>query len=124
MNELLEIQKTRVLLCAKEGPLLAAAADANDFLSEASAADVDLLAVPVERLGQDFLKLSTGVAGEVFQKFVNYRRKCAFVGDISSQLEGSRALRDFVRETNKGNSIWFVPDLDQLRAKLTGAPRA
>ncbi len=70
----------------------------------------------------DFLKLSTGVAGEVFQKFVNYGLGCAIVGDITRALENSGALRDFVRETNKGKSIWFVADFAELEGRFGTSP--
>ncbi|MEI2296630.1 DUF4180 domain-containing protein [Ensifer sp. MJa1] len=115
---MIQIGNTLVLRSAKGGPLLAAPGDANDFLGDAWAHEADMLAIPVERLGPDFLDLSTRVAGEVFQKFVNYRMRCAIVGDIEAKLEGSKALTDFVRETNKGEAIWFVPDFETLRVKL------
>lgn len=118
MNQVVEIGALRILRFADQGPALRVAADANGFLSEAFSCDADLLAIPVERLGPDFLILGTGLAGEVLQKFVNYRLKCTIIGDISGSLAASRALRDFVRETNKGNAIWFTPDFDQLRARL------
>ncbi|CAN7357507.1 MULTISPECIES: DUF4180 domain-containing protein [Ensifer] len=121
MEQLVEIGNTRVLRCADEGGLLRVAGDANDFLGDAWAHSADMLAIPVTRLGPDFLNLSTRVAGEVFQKFVNYRMKCAIVGDISGALESSKALGDFVRETNKGNALWFVHDFDALRLKLASA---
>ncbi|NVD39043.1 DUF4180 domain-containing protein [Ensifer sp. HO-A22] len=121
MEQLIEIGSTRILQCADEGAPLQVPADANDFLGDAWSHGAELLAIPVARLGPDFLDLSTRVAGEVFQKFVNYRMKCAIIGDISTALEGSKALRDFVRETNKGNSIWFVRDFDELRLRLASA---
>ncbi|ANK72899.1 DUF4180 domain-containing protein [Ensifer adhaerens] len=124
MTQLIEIGTARVLQCAVDGPLLAAPGDANDFLGDGWAHEADLLAVPVERLGPHFLDLSTRVAGEVFQKFVNYRMRLAIVGDISTRLEASKALTDFVRETNKGDSIWFVPDFETLRARLERLPTA
>ncbi|HEV7319017.1 MAG TPA: DUF4180 domain-containing protein [Ensifer sp.] len=118
MTQLIKIGNTLVLTSAKAGRLLAAPGDANDFLGDAWAHEADMLAIPVERLGPDFLDLSTRVAGEVFQKFVNYHMRCAIVGDIQEKLDGSKALTDFVRETNKGNAIWFVPDFDTLRFRL------
>lgn len=124
MTQLIEIAGALVLKCAKHGPLLAAPGDANDFLGDAWAHEADMLAIPVERLGPDFLDLSTRVAGEVFQKFVNYRLRCAIVGDIQMKLENSKALTDFVRETNKGDALWFVPDFDTLRVKLERMPVA
>lgn len=121
MDQLIEIGKIRVLKCADEGIPLRAPADANDFLGDAWGHEAELLAIPVTRLGPEFLNLSTRVAGEVFQKFVNYHMRCAIVGDIAQALAASKALQDFVRETNKGNSIWFVRDFDELRVKLDAA---
>lgn len=120
MLQLIEIETLRVLSYDGDEKVIRAGGDANDFIGDAWAHQADLLAIPLAQLGPDFLKLSTGVAGEVFQKFVNYRLRCAIVGDITAEIKGSKALRDFVRETNEGNSIWFVPDLDALRAKLAG----
>ncbi|MCA0276790.1 MAG: DUF4180 domain-containing protein [Proteobacteria bacterium] len=120
MTELIEIETLRVLSFHGDEKVIRVAGDANDFIADAWAHHADLLAIPLAQLGPDFLKLSTGVAGEVFQKFVNYRLRCAIVGDIAAELEASKALRDFVRETNEGKSIWFVPDLDALRARLAG----
>lgn len=124
MDELIEVGGTRVLCYAKEGLVLAREADINDLLGAAFSSEVDLLAIPVERLGPDFLKLGTGLAGATFQKVVNYRLKCAIVGDIREALARSGPLRDFARETNKGNSIWFVPDFEALREKLLGRVQA
>jgi hypothetical protein len=118
MTQIVEIAKSRVLSFSQNGPVLRTPADANDFISEAWSNEADFLVIPVERLGPDFLKLSTGVAGEVFQKFVNYGLGCAIVGDITQALDGSGALRDFVRETNKGKSIWFVSDFDELQHRF------
>lgn len=113
-----EIAGLKVLLLPPQGPSIATEADGNDVIGDAFSVEADLVAIPVERLGPDFLRLETRLAGTVFQKFVNYHLRCAIVGDIASLLEGSKALRDFVRETNKGRSIWFVDDLDSLRENL------
>lgn len=123
MTQIVEIGKSRILHFSQNGAVLRTPADANDFISDAWSNEADVLAIPVERLGPDFLKLSTGVAGEVFQKFVNYGLGCAIVGDITQALEGSGALRDFVRETNKGKSIWFVQDFTELDVRLGTSPR-
>jgi hypothetical protein len=37
---------------------------------------------------------------------------------ISEHVAASPALRDLVRESNQGNQIWFVADLDALDARL------
>lgn len=119
MSELITIGNVRVLKLAGAGAALERASDANLLLEQAFSADAEFLVIPVERLGPDFLKLSTGVAGEVFQKFVNYRLRCAIVGDIGEAVMASRSLGDFVRETNNGESIWFVADFEDLCARLS-----
>ncbi len=124
MDQTFDIANLRILRFTEQGSVLRSGADANDFIGAAWGCEADLLAIPTARLGPDFLDLATKVAGEVFQKFVNYRLRCAIVGDISASLERSRALRDFVREANEGKSIWFVTDFDELRARLESAQAA
>ena len=123
MSQQIEIGGARILLFDHSGPLLTSPADSNDFIGEAWAASADLLAIPVERLGPDVLNLRTRVGGEIFQKFANYRLRCAIIGDISAAIAGSNALRDFVRETNDGPALWFVADVDQLRVRLEAETR-
>jgi len=107
-----------VAVCEPEGPQLAGTADINDFLSLAFEANADWLAVPVTRLGADFLRLRSRLAGEATQKFVTYRVGLAIIGDISAEAAGSGALADYVRECNRGRSVWFLPDLNALKMKL------
>lgn len=113
-----ELGGFRVLVCADEGAALAVEADAGAFLGDALSAGVDWMAIPVARLGPDFLRLGARIAGSVVQKFVNYRIGFAVVGDLSLQLAASEALRDFVREANRGSTTWFVADLGELERRL------
>jgi len=76
--------------------------------------------IPLSRLSPDFLKLSTRLAGEVIQKFVNYRVRLVILGDVSERAGQSGALRDFIYESNNGRSVWFLPDEGVLRRKLAG----
>lgn len=55
-----------------------------------------------------FFDLKTGLAGAILQKFTNYRMKIAIVGDFGSY--SSKALRDFIFESNNGNQVLFLPD--------------
>jgi hypothetical protein len=41
------------------------------------------------------------------------------VGDISVHVEVSTALRDLVRESNRGRSAWFLPDLAAVTDRLS-----
>ena len=61
-----------------------------------------------EQLDESFFRLSTGLAGEVLQKFVNYQMKLAIVGGFDRYT--SKPLQDFIRESNEGRQICFQPD--------------
>jgi hypothetical protein len=117
-DDVIEMHGLRVLLFAGEGDKLAAARDANTFLSDTWAQDATLAVIPVSRLGDDFLDLKTRIAGEVIQKFVNYQIRLAILGDISAWADTSKPLRDFVYETNRGRSLWFIRDLAELEQRL------
>lgn len=114
------IAETPVLVWPEEGPPLASDRDASDIVGEAFSAGAKVIAIPVARLSPAFLDLKTRLAGEVLQKFVNYGFRTAIVGDVSAEVAKSDALRDFVRESNRGRHIWFVPDLPALAEKLAG----
>jgi hypothetical protein len=107
-----------VFVCADMGPPLAAERDAVDLIGELYGTEARFIALPTARLGAEFLALRSRVAGEVLQKFVTYGFRVAIVGDIEAAVAASDALRDFVRESNRGKTVWFVPDLDALAAKL------
>jgi len=111
---------TKVLECSADGPKITCERDAAGLVNEAFNTGARVIAVPVERLGDDFFTLSTRVAGEVAQKVVNYGLKLAVVGDISRYLKSSAPLRDWVRESNRGQDLWFVEDFIGLDAKLQG----
>jgi len=69
---------------------------------------------------EDFFDLSTKLAGDVLQKFINYHMKVAFVGDFS--VYTSKSLKDFIYESNNGDHIFFLPDEKQAIEKLSLLP--
>jgi hypothetical protein len=113
-----EIAGLRAYVCDANGPPIASERDATDIVGETLGPEARLVVIPLSRLAPAFLDLKTRLAGEVLQKFVNYRRQVAILGDVSEAVAGSEALRDFVRESNRGRTVWFVPDMAALEAKL------
>ncbi|MEV8372254.1 DUF4180 domain-containing protein [Kribbella sp. NPDC056861] len=94
--------------------------DAVDAIAEAHYGhEADTVVVPVDLLPAEFFQLSTGVAGGIVQKFVNYRMGLIVLGDVLAYAETSTPFRDWVREANRGRELKFVPDqaaLDCLHA--------
>ena len=94
--------------------IVASAGDALDLLAEAGTRNIVLKR---EHLAPDFFRLGTGLAGEILQKFSNYRVRCAIIGDFSQVR--SPALHDFILESNETGEIVFVADIDTALALLS-----
>ncbi|GAA3787649.1 DUF4180 domain-containing protein [Streptomyces phyllanthi] len=120
MSTLQTIHDVPVLMCASEGETILAERDVLDLVGNASYQGAQWVVVPVGRLGEEFFQLHTRVAGEIVQKFVNYRMGLVVLGDISRHTAASSALRDFVRECNRGRQTWFLTDVGELRDRLKG----
>lgn len=78
----------------------------------------DNIGIVVDRdsLPDEFFKLSTGIAGEMLQKFSNYGVKLAVVGDFSAVQ--SQSLKAFIRECNRGRHVFFAENKDEGIEKL------
>lgn len=79
--------------------------------------NVNCIAISKEAIIEDFFKLSTGIAGEVLQKFSNYRAKLAIFGDFSGYE--SKPLHDFIYECNNGNTVFFVSTEEEAISRLS-----
>ena len=66
---------------------------------------------------EDFFILSTVLAGEILQKFINYQIKFAIIGDYSKYT--SQPLKDFIYESNKGKDIFFVANENEVIEMLS-----
>lgn len=98
-------------------------ADAGTALDAAMSAKYetgcDRLIFDKAALAEPFFILSSGLAGEILQKFVNYRLKVAIVGDYSQYT--SKPLHDFIRESNRGRDVFFVSTIEDAVELLAKA---
>jgi Domain of unknown function (DUF4180) len=101
-----------------DGPALTTTDAAVTLIGDARSQGATLVAIPTSRLSEDFFRLRTGVAGAFLQKFVMYGVHIVILGNIDEAVATSAALRDFVRESNRGTAIWFCKDEKELAAKL------
>ncbi|MFD7119257.1 DUF4180 domain-containing protein [Streptomyces sp. NPDC056652] len=107
-----------VFLCAPDGDPVRGEREALDLIGDAFHLGATWVVIPAGRFEDAFFELRTRVAGDIVQKFANYRLRLAVVGDIARHTADSAALRDFVRESNRGTQLWFVPDMETLSARL------
>ena len=67
--------------------------------------DVGMI-IPKECLAEKFFDLKTRFAGDLLQKFSNYKMSLVIVGDFSEYT--SKSFKDFIRECNRGRQIFFL----------------
>ena len=80
------------------------------------------IAINKEAIVNDFFVLSSCLAGEILQKFINYGVRFAIYGDFSRYT--SKPLKDFMYESNKGKDIYFQPTVSLAIDKLSGCAKS
>lgn len=118
--QIVERDGARMAVVRDEGVLLRDTQSALDLIATISyEAQANRIALFKETVSEDFFRLATGLAGEILQKFVNYGAKLAVIGDYSGYT--SKPLQDFIRESNRGRDIFFVPDEQTAVTRLAAA---
>ncbi|HML48183.1 MAG TPA: DUF4180 domain-containing protein [Clostridia bacterium] len=97
------------------GGQIASERDGIALVSACAEHGTNLLMLPAACLSDDFLRLSTRVAGEVLQKLVNYNIKAAAVFDAGQT--GPR-FREFLLETNRGQAFRVYPNMEDAEKWL------
>ena len=109
----------KIAIVNSDKPIIYDGQSALDFaVSIGYEHDCQNIALNKEAIAEDFFKLSTGIAGEVVQKFVNYGYRLAIIGDFSKYT--SKPFHDYIYECNKGKHLYFVADEEMAMEKLGG----
>lgn len=69
-------------------------------------------------IDESFFDLKSGFAGELSQKFTNYRMKLAVTGNF--KLIESLAMKAYIRESNLGQTVHFTRDRERALEWLAG----
>ena len=116
--EYVDMDGTDIAVVSGEQAEIAAPQDALDLaMTVRYEAGAERIAIDKRLLGEDFFILSTGVAGQILQKFVNYHVKAAVFGDYSRYT--SKPLRDFIHESNKGRHFFFAATREEALERLS-----
>ena len=78
--------------------------------------DCDGIVLNKAAITEEFFDLSSRLAGDILQKFVTYQVQLAIVGDFCAYT--SKALQDFIYESNQGRHIFFMPSVEDAMEKL------
>jgi hypothetical protein len=118
MFKLHQIENTIIAELTDEHFIISQGQDVLDLMGDLIAIDnCSTIILRENNLHADFFMLQSGLAGEVLQKFSNYRFKLAIIGDFSNY--SSQSFQDLIRESNKGNRIFFVSNIKEALSKLT-----
>ena len=84
--------------------------DAQSALDLLMTAKYDLgtknIVIDKRLIREEFFILSSGLAGDILQKYINYGGRIAIYGDFSHYT--SKPLHDFIYESNKGHDVFFA----------------
>ena len=106
----------------KNGTICAAVRSDGIVITDAQSA-LDLLMTAKYELGtknividkkqikEEFFIFSSGLAGEILQKYINYGGRIAIYGDYSHYT--SKPLHDFIYESNQGHDLFFAATEDE-----------
>jgi hypothetical protein len=110
--------KINIAELADPDTIISSLQDAVDLLGETYFSGCSSIIIREENLHSDFFRLHTKLAGDILQKFSNYQMKLAIVGDFSKYQ--SKSLQEFIGESNRGNRVFFVENLEEAVSMLTG----
>ncbi len=102
-SEIAELSSSEIIIRSLE--------DGVDLVGNLYYQGIDRVVIYEKNITPAFFDLKTGLAGEILQKFTNYRLRTVIVGDFSRY--SSNSLRDFILESNKGRQINFVSTLEE-----------
>lgn len=100
------------------GEVLASEREALELVAACGENGTDRLMLHAGNLTEDFYRLRTGLAGEILQKFGNYRIRVAAV--LTPELVNQGRFREMVLEANRGNEFRVFYNREAAERWLTG----
>nr|WP_294792890.1 DUF4180 domain-containing protein [uncultured Mucilaginibacter sp.] len=115
--EFREIADTGIIEIIAAGIVINTVDDGTDLVGNAYYQGYEKLIICKDNITPDFFDLKTKLAGEILQKFSNYRVRLVVLGDFS-KVE-SKSLQDFIRESNKGKLVNFLVSKEEAVGRLS-----
>ncbi|WP_212004482.1 DUF4180 domain-containing protein [Chitinophaga sp. HK235] len=92
--------------------------DALQIMGDLYYQDVERIILHEKNITPAFFDLKNGIAGEILQKFTNYRIRLAIVGEFTKYP--GKSIKDFIYESNKGRQVNFLDSTELALEKLSG----
>jgi sugar phosphate isomerase/epimerase len=110
------VNNIKIAEVTEDSGLISGTQDILDIMADAGYNGCEGFIVHQKNLHNDFFDLKTKLAGDILQKFSNYRMRLAIIGDFSGYT--SKSLKDFIRESNRTGIISFVGTHEEALASL------
>src|SRR5688572_5240712 len=111
------LQNTKVAEVISDEIIIQTTGDGLDLLGNLYYQDFDKIIIYQNNITPAFFDLKNGMAGEILQKFSNYRVRLAIVGDFSQYT--SKSFHDFIFESNKTGHVNFASSVEEALEKLS-----
>ena len=104
--EIHTVNGTRIAEVISGETIITSIEDVTDLIGNLYYQETDKVILYEKAITPAFFDLKNKLAGDILQKFSNYRMRLAIVGEFEKYP--GKSLRDFIRESNKGRQINFV----------------
>ncbi|SFM99822.1 protein of unknown function [Chryseobacterium oleae] len=111
-----DINSIKIAEVVSDEVIIKSAQDGLDLLGDIYYQGFDKVIVYEENLTPEFFDLKTKIAGDILQKFSNYRVSLAIVGNFEKYP--GKSIRDFIFESNKTRHINFTETLEEALERL------
>lgn len=102
---------------SSEGLIIEKEEDGLDLLGNVYYQGFDRMIIHEKNITPAFFDLKNKMAGEILQKFSNYRIRLAIVGDFSAYT--GKSIADFMYESNNGKLINFLESTEEALNRLS-----
>ena len=111
-------KNTEIAHIMSDEPIITDAQSAIDVMMTANdEAGTKNIAISKDLIVNKFFILSSGLTGEILQKFINYKFRIVIYGDYSKYT--SKPLKDFIYEYNSGRDVFFTENLQTALEQLS-----
>lgn len=112
-----DINNIKIAEIISDDIVLKTTEDGLDLLGNLYYQGFDKIIIYEKNITPDFFDLKNRIAGDILQKFTQYRMPLAIVGDFS-KFE-SKSLNNFIYESNNGKQVNFVSSIPEALNSLS-----
>lgn len=112
-----QINKTKIAELISGEIIISNIKDGLELLGNLYYQGFDRVIIHQNNIVPAFFDLQNGLAGEILQKFSNYRVRLVIIGDFTKFTR--KSIRDFIYESNNGKQVNFLSSVSEALEVLS-----